>query len=615
MIVSIPYCTGQIWGLVLAWGLFHSARQALGLASQVAEINSAVILGGPGDYQYFGGSYGSRCTQMVDRAAMVRQSRIMFVPTLYWVDDDFVYRKSVNSQGRVTHYCYERGPLTSIPTTCAPPTQDQYQKFAGSMTECFQRAISYGMDIVLAPHLDDGYGLGGWRNGLIFDPLAKYGDYSYLDFMLNPLADALNAVMTPHTRVWIAMQGEMSATVFYFPNSYRALLSTLRQRILANKPPSWSSNVYLGVSTNFDKLCGCVLQDLVDPNHYLELFPSAFQAVSNQFDIPSITALYNEVDFIGISNYASLTPNFPLKDLESATYQFAQEVKYFGVDLVDLIENKGKKLYWMEYGVGGGISQDGNVKARTAAEAAATPFFGIFGPYNPARDPFFGDNNPVRGYRNYLFGQTMNYLSSRGACEGCRYHVDGIFLWNDASWDIQGIYPETTTPAGSYRDPFLVDLISRFNSEVLAGGAITPINLAALPLANTQGAQDMPAGTSSADAASAVIRSTAALRNGSTDYGVWKKSSPPGAPPAGPQPPGGPPVPTALDDKNTPRYRSVPRPPHGGQVFDSHFIPPFHSSLHSPGALPLPFPPLPSFCTGESLRQDCVLSQCQCPWL
>jgi hypothetical protein len=47
---------------------------------------------------------------------------------------------------------------------------------------------------------------GGWRNGLIFDPLVKYGDYSYAEFMLYPLADALNAVITPTTKVYIAMQ-------------------------------------------------------------------------------------------------------------------------------------------------------------------------------------------------------------------------------------------------------------------------------------------------------------------------------------------------------------------------------------------------------------------------
>lgn len=73
---------------------------------------------------------------------------------------------------------------------------------------------------------------------------------------------------------------------------------------------------------------------------------------------------------------------------------------------------QGKKLFWMEYGVGGGISQDGSTVARSAAEAAATPFFGIFGPYNSSRDPFA--NAAVRGYRNYFFGQTINYLVSRG---------------------------------------------------------------------------------------------------------------------------------------------------------------------------------------------------------
>jgi hypothetical protein len=47
---------------------------------------------------------------------------------------------------------------------------------------------------------------GGWRNGLVFDPLQKYGNYSYAEFMLYPLADALNAVITPSTDVSFALQ-------------------------------------------------------------------------------------------------------------------------------------------------------------------------------------------------------------------------------------------------------------------------------------------------------------------------------------------------------------------------------------------------------------------------
>jgi hypothetical protein len=42
---------------------------------------------------------------------------------------------------------------------------------------------------------------GGWRNALVFDPLAKYDGFSYYDVMLRPVAQALNAVITPDTQV------------------------------------------------------------------------------------------------------------------------------------------------------------------------------------------------------------------------------------------------------------------------------------------------------------------------------------------------------------------------------------------------------------------------------
>ena len=49
-----------------------------------------------------------------------------------------------------------------------------------------------------------------------------------------------------------------------------------------------------------------------------------------------------------------------------------------------LLAAQGKKLYWNEYGVGGGTNQDGEVKALTAADAAEYPFFGVFGTYTQA---------------------------------------------------------------------------------------------------------------------------------------------------------------------------------------------------------------------------------------
>lgn len=43
--------------------------------------------------------------------------------------------------------------------------------------------------------------------------------------------------------------------------------------------------------------------------------------------------------------------------------------------------HSGKEIHFIEFGVGGGITQEGTEPARTAAEAAYYPYFGIFGAY------------------------------------------------------------------------------------------------------------------------------------------------------------------------------------------------------------------------------------------
>lgn len=50
---------------------------------------------GPSDYLDQGG--GSRCEQMVTRAAKLHQSSINFTPSLFWVDENATSRKSVNA--------------------------------------------------------------------------------------------------------------------------------------------------------------------------------------------------------------------------------------------------------------------------------------------------------------------------------------------------------------------------------------------------------------------------------------------------------------------------------------------------------------------------------------
>ena len=79
---------------------------------------------------------------------------------------------------------------------------------------------------------------------------------------------------------------------------------------------------------------------------------------------------------------------------------------------------QGKPLYWNEYGVGGGNSQSGDMKATTAAQAAANPYFGIFGPYARAQDPWvlydLNAVSPVRDYLRYFYNQTVQYAQQTG---------------------------------------------------------------------------------------------------------------------------------------------------------------------------------------------------------
>ncbi len=55
--------------------------------------------------------------------------------------------------------------------------------------------------------------------------------------------------------------------------------------------------------------------------------------VIDQFDIPAVAQLFEETDFVGMSSYPSLSPRFTPDQLENALWQFAREIKYFGVNL------------------------------------------------------------------------------------------------------------------------------------------------------------------------------------------------------------------------------------------------------------------------------------------
>lgn len=68
--------------------------------------------------------------------------------------------------------------------------------------------------------------------------------------------------------------------------------------------------------------------------------------------------------------------------------------------------------------MGGGSNQNGKVKAVTAEEAAANPFFGVFGAYSRETDPWvlydLDQPSPVRDYLRYFYNQTIAYTEQTG---------------------------------------------------------------------------------------------------------------------------------------------------------------------------------------------------------
>lgn len=436
----------------------------------------------------------------------------MFLPTLFWVSkhpDGFFESNAINEtkyfddQREVEYFCfnqqYHRAPkqtgLRHIITgfflgagasdrdhsedrrsswqavqhrnrrqVCPQATRRDIESFQNAMGVCFKAAVDAGLSIAVSPRLDDGCGLGGWRNGLLFDPFKKYGEWSYMDIMITPLVEALRGAITDATKVWFSLQGEMSATVMYHPQQYIRMMDVVRANLLKDRPDSWAPSLKIGLQMNYNKLCACVEEDAIHPD-----FESSLAKIIHHFDLPAIKRVFQATEFIGMSSYPSLSPGFRESDLENALWQFARELKFFGVSLEKLTMVAGKELHWTEYGVGGGMCQSGNCIAKTAAQAAHYPYFGIWGPYREDTDPWQLNSMEVsqpRKYLWYFYNQTAHYLAN----QRYRYRVDGCFLWSTGSWDVLAIYPESTSSDGSYFDPTVNDIIKKHNTKAHLDG-------------------------------------------------------------------------------------------------------------------------------------------------
>ena len=413
--------------------------------SKVVELSSSVVMLGSDDYILHGNT--SECTNMVDRSALQTNSRLNFVPTLFWADRTLGTQNSTNS---ISHYCFQRSYNTDGSVTCKPATRQDIVSFQHSMQACFVRAIEYNLSIEVSPRLQHSTGQNISSNTLDLSPLLDYQGFSYMEVMLLPLAHALSGAVNNKTEVWIALQGQMGASLFRHPLEYLQAFGTTHHALHAGLPDDSPDLLHIGVSLNFYQLCGCILTNVANPKEYSELFSDAFKTVEHTFDLKLLHELFKRLDFISVAGLAPLSPDFPPGDLQTTLQWFASELSAFGISLQSLLSRKVLALHWVDFGLGG-FTMNGQ-PATTAADAAQSSAFGVSGLYNQGSDPWhlysLRSETPVRRFLSYFYNNTAEYFWTQHEYQ---YQVDAAYLHNFGSWDVQAIRSDSTSVEGSYQ--------------------------------------------------------------------------------------------------------------------------------------------------------------------
>lgn len=439
------------------------------------------------------GGAQSECGRMARRAMATGGGAVNFVITGYYIADP---------AGRVVGLGYREGERDR---ELRPHTWESVQRFGAGLAGCMRVAAAAGFSLAVHAHLDDGGDGGTWRNALDFDPYTKYPEgLSYYDALIAPAAEAVAAANVLGSPAMIALQAEMGATLFYYPRAYRTMARQAKAAAAARGAPP--SSVRVGVNLNWEKVCGCPAGAMSSTNYYA-LLQSRWRDVTAQVDQVEVQALFQAVDWIGISAYAGLPAGAPApSDLEESARRAARELRLFGVDLGAL----GKDLVYSEFGVGGGETANYRTPARDWAHAAAVPYWGVDGRYDAASDPWARPGN--RDALRRFFDATLEFAAAGG---GPTYRVKALFLWSIISFDVTGVHylsygrapasaGNATGPAtsggrapragggkaavglsgakapggggegvaaqqlpGSYRDPVISAAISAYNSQVM----------------------------------------------------------------------------------------------------------------------------------------------------
>jgi hypothetical protein len=412
---------------------FETILKTRNIERKRSAISSAVMLLNMQDIE-------KHCGGMVDEAKKHGAKQLAFIPTF-----GFEFTREASSQDiKMTRYCViDQGQ-------CRPFSPEIIERITQGLSSCFQKAVNFGFGIALIPHIDDAnpnYDQRLWRNLIPFDPLAKYDEkYSYDDILISPLTQALKRVKgIGAKRIDFAMQGEMGATVFNYPDAYTGLLYKVRNGLKGH-----IINLKTGISLNGNRIAGNDIGTVPDPNATIReaIEKKSKDPVNEQ--LYAIKNLFREADFIGMSHYGKLSrPGRPdALDFDNYVHEYGVELLSYGINLADFFDAKTTKEFHLSEFGHGGISP-------------TSPWEGTPPSYDKAQDPWQLEANQaiLCGY----YEAAGLFLSGQSATT--RWGADKAFIWNLGSWDIQGIYHESKKLEGTYKQKDISEFILHYNQD------------------------------------------------------------------------------------------------------------------------------------------------------
>lgn len=256
----------------------------------------------------------------------------------------------------------------------------------------------------------------------------------------------------------------MSATLMRFTSDWASLIPTVKSIIGITY-----ADVKVGVGLNFNALDAV---EGVTPNPTTGFLGAIFGGGSTTaVNTPAIQSanvndlLSNRIDFVGVSAYSPYSgAGFSLNEFQNAAFNVGDALASLanGVSLVSLVQSGKLELHYSEFGIGGGVN--GNPQISPNADMCAKqPWAGIAGSYSTSMDPW--QQGYLATFRDSFYSKAMDWLSSPGSGT---YEVKEVFVWCMASWDVFGIYPDSSSGSGSYRDLNIVKKIAAYNTAVLA---------------------------------------------------------------------------------------------------------------------------------------------------